>query len=768
MPTRSWRKRAPISTIVSERPGPSSRPSPATFRSTSPASFSRRTSRRTTKKDCSKRASRTSQARRRAEAERNERPGRTPLRRRVLRRGEGPGRRARGARGVPTCLRPGSRARKGPLKSRAPAREARGAAFRGRRAHRCSRDRGPPPEDPPSQRSASCSQRSSRRPSRAARPGHPGGRSADRHGPACRRGRSRSPPRARRRPDEAEGPPRVRGRPLSSRRFHHLGGQRAARRFAREAPRKSPRGPARTRPGLTHGERSTHMAEISAQEITQLIKAQLAGITQGVDIDEVGTVVSVGDGIALAYGLEKVMAGELLEFPNGVYGLPLNLEEGHVGCVLMGETSLVKEGDTVKRTKRIISVPVGEALVGRVVNPLGQPLDGKGSIASSEFYPVERLAPGVVDRMPVKESMQTGIKAIDAMIPIGRGQRELIIGDRQTGKTALAIDAIINQKGKGVICIYVAIGQKNSTVAQVVQTLEAHGAMEHTIVVSASAAEPAPMQFVAPYAGCAMGEYFLYNRKHALTIYDDLSKHAASYREISLLLRRPPGREAYPGDVFYLHSRLLERAAKLSNANGGGSLTSLPIIETQAGDVSAYIPTNVISITDGQIYLEADLFYSGVRPAVNVGLSVSRVGGSAQIKAMRQVAGTLKLELAQYRELAAFAAFGSDLDKATQAQLNRGQRLVEVLKQKQFSPLPFSKQILIIYAGTTGFLDDLPVDQVRDFEAELYKYVDATNPGLLRTIMEKKVLDDALKAEMSKVIKECKEQFVAQRQAVAK
>jgi F-type H+-transporting ATPase subunit alpha len=415
-----------------------------------------------------------------------------------------------------------------------------------------------------------------------------------------------------------------------------------------------------------------------------------------------------------------------------------------------------------------MSVPVGEALVGRVVNSLGQPIDDKGPIATDQFIALERIAPGVIDRQPVREPMATGLKAIDSMIPIGRGQRELIIGDRQTGKTAVALDTIINSRGNDLICIYNAIGQKRSSIAQVVKILSDAGAMEYTIVVAASASEPAPMQYISPYAACAMGEYFRDTKRHALVIYDDLSKHAASYREISLLLRRPPGREAYPGDVFYLHSRLLERASKLSDKMGGGSLTALPIIETQAGDVSAYIPTNVISITDGQIFLETDLFNSGVRPAVNVGISVSRVGGSAQIKAMRQVAGSMKLELAQYRELAAFAQFGSDLDKATQAQLNRGQRLVEVLKQKQFSPLPFSKQILIIFAGTNGFFDDLPVDQVREFEAELYKYVDATAPGLLRTIMEKKVLDDALKAEMSKVIKQSKEAFVADRQAAAK
>jgi F-type H+-transporting ATPase subunit alpha len=414
-----------------------------------------------------------------------------------------------------------------------------------------------------------------------------------------------------------------------------------------------------------------------------------------------------------------------------------------------------------------MSVPVGEGMIGRVVNSLGQPIDDKGPIASDKFIALERIAPGVIDRQGVREPMATGLKAIDSMIPIGRGQRELIIGDRQTGKTAVAIDTIINNKGNDLICIYCAIGQKRSSIAQVVKLLSDYGAMEYTIVLAASASEPAPMQYIAPYAACAMGEYFRDSKRHALVIYDDLSKHAASYREISLLLRRPPGREAYPGDVFYLHSRLLERAAKLSDKNGGGSLTALPIIETQAGDVSAYIPTNVISITDGQIYLETDLFNQGVRPAVNVGLSVSRVGGSAQIKAMRQVAGSLKLELAQYRELAAFAQFGSDLDKATQAQLNRGQRLVEILKQKQFTPLPFSKQILVIFAGTGGFLDDLPVDQVLAFEAQLLQYVETSNPALLRTIMEKKVLDDAIKAEMTRVIKECKESFVAEKVAVA-
>jgi len=472
---------------------------------------------------------------------------------------------------------------------------------------------------------------------------------------------------------------------------------------------------------------------------------------------------SIGDGIARLYGLDKVMAGELIEFPHNVAGLTMNLEEDQVGSVLLGEYTEIREGDEVKRTGRIMSVPVGEAMVGRVVNSLGQPIDDKGPINTTKFIPLERIAPGVVDRQPVREPMATGLKAIDSMIPIGRGQRELIIGDRQTGKTAIALDTIINNQGNDLICIYCAIGQKRSSIAQVVKILEDAGAMDYTIVVAASASEPAPMQYIAPYAACAMGEHFRDNKKHALVIYDDLSKHAASYREISLLLRRPPGREAYPGDVFYLHSRLLERAAKMSDKMGGGSLTALPVIETQAGDVSAYIPTNVISITDGQIFLETDLFNSGVRPAVNVGISVSRVGGSAQIKAMRQVAGSLKLELAQYRELAAFAQFGSDLDKATQNQLNRGSRLVEILKQGQFSPLPFSKQILVIFAGTGGFFDDMPVEQVRPFELELYKYVDTTNPGLLQKIMEKKVLDDALKADMTRVIKECKEQFVATR-----
>src|SRR5580765_756200 len=510
------------------------------------------------------------------------------------------------------------------------------------------------------------------------------------------------------------------------------------------------------------------MAQIKADEITKLIRDQIENYESKVSVDEVGTIISLGDGIARIHGLDKVMAGELLQFGHGVSGLAMNLEEDQVGAVLLGEFTEIKEGDEVKRTGTIMSVPVGEGMIGRVVNALGQPIDGKGPIASNKQIAIERIAPGVIDRQPVREPMATGIKAIDSMIPVGRGQRELIIGDRQTGKTAVALDTIINSKGNNLICIYNAIGQKRSSIAQVVKVLEDNGAMDYTIVVAASASEPAPMQYISPYAACAMGEYFRDTGKHALVIYDDLSKHAASYREISLLLRRPPGREAYPGDVFYLHSRLLERAAKLKNELGGGSLTALPIIETQAGDLSAYIPTNVISITDGQIFLESDLFHSGVRPAVNVGISVSRVGGSAQIKAMRQVAGTLKLELAQYRELAAFAQFGSDLDKATQQQLNRGQRLVELLKQNQFSPLPFSKQILVILAGTGGFLDDLPVAQVRDFEMELFKYVDSTNPGILRTIMEKKILDDQLKGQLQGIIKEAKQQFMAAREAVAK
>ncbi len=498
------------------------------------------------------------------------------------------------------------------------------------------------------------------------------------------------------------------------------------------------------------------MAQIRADEISRVLREEIENYEGAIDVSETGSVISVGDGIARIYGLEKVMAGELIQFPRDVAGIAMNLEEDQVGAVLLGDYTVIKEGDEVRRTGRIMSVPVGDEMIGRVVNALGAPIDGKGPINTKQFFAIERLAPGVVDRSPVKEPLQTGIKAIDAMIPIGRGQRELIIGDRQTGKTAIAVDAIINQKGGDMICIYVAIGQKRSTVAQVVKTLDDAGAMDYTIVVSASASDPAPMLYLAPFAGCAMGEFFRDSGRHAVCVYDDLSKHAASYREISLLLRRPPGREAFPGDVFYLHSRLLERAAKLKT---GGSLTALPFIETQAGDVSAYIPTNVISITDGQIYLEADLFNSNVRPAINVGLSVSRVGGSAQIKAMRQIAGTLRLDLAQYRELAAFAQFGSDLDKSSQAQLNRGKRLVEILKQGQYQPLSVERQILIIYAGTNAFLDDLPVEDCRKFEAELYRFVDNAHPGLLAKIREKKVLDDELKGEINNVLREAKERF---------
>src|SRR5579862_6022600 len=496
------------------------------------------------------------------------------------------------------------------------------------------------------------------------------------------------------------------------------------------------------------------MAQIRADEISRVLREEIENYEGTVNVSETGSVISVGDGIARVYGLENVMAGELIEFKGGVSGIALNLEEDQVGAVLLGDYSDIKEGDEVRRTGRIMSVPVGEAMIGRVVDALGKPIDGKGPIEAKGYNAIERIAPGVVDRQPVKEPMQTGIKAIDAMIPIGRGQRELIIGDRQTGKTTMALDTIINQKGGDVICIYVAIGQKRSTVAQVVKTLQDFGAMEYSIVVAATASDPAPMQYLAPYSGCAIGEYFRDTKRHALCVYDDLSKHAAAYREISLLLRRPPGREAFPGDVFYLHSRLLERAAKLSNENGGGSLTALPFIETQAGDVSAYIPTNVISITDGQIYLESDLFNANIRPAINVGISVSRVGGNAQIKAMRQVAGSLRLNLAQYRALAAFAQFGSDLDKASLAQLNRGKHLVEVLKQDQFTPQPVEKQILIVFAGTQGYLDDLPVEQVRKFEAELYRFVDNAHRALLTKIAEKKILDDALRAEISAVIKE--------------
>jgi F-type H+-transporting ATPase subunit alpha len=499
--------------------------------------------------------------------------------------------------------------------------------------------------------------------------------------------------------------------------------------------------------------------QIKAEEISKIIRDQIGNYAVNVDVAEVGTVVSVGDGIARIHGVEGAMAGEMLEFPNGVFGIALNLEEESVGAVLLGRSTLIKEGDIVKRTGRIISVPVGDELLGRVVNSLGQPIDGKGPVGTTKSMPIERLAPGVVDRQPVKEPLQTGLKAIDGMVPIGRGQRELIIGDRQTGKTAVAIDAIINQKGLGVICIYNAIGQKQSTIAQVVRILEEAGAMEYTIVVAAGASDPAPMLYISPYSACTIGEHFRDSGRHALVVYDDLSKHAQAYREISLLLRRPPGREAYPGDVFYLHSRLLERAAKLNNAMGGGSLTALPIIETQAGDLSAYIPTNVISITDGQIFLEADLFNQGFRPAINVGNSVSRVGGSAQIKAMRSVAGTLRLDLAQYRELAAFAQFGSDLDPATQKQLNRGRRLTEILKQPQYRPLSVEKQVAIVFAATNGYLDPVAVERLRQYESELYRFLETQRPAVLSAISEKKVLDDEVKGALKAALEEFGKQF---------
>ena len=501
---------------------------------------------------------------------------------------------------------------------------------------------------------------------------------------------------------------------------------------------------------------------MNAAEISQLIRDRIKNYDSALEVSEVGSVISLGDGIARLHGLERVMAGELVEFPGDIAGIAMNLEEDQVGAVLLGDYTTLKEGDQVRRTGRIISIPVGDEMLGRVVDALGRPIDGKGPIETSQYNPVERIAPGVIDREPVKEPMQTGLKAIDAMIPIGRGQRELIIGDRQTGKTAIALDTILNQKGGDVTCIYVAIGQKRSTVAQVVKTLEQSGALEYSIVVVASASDPAPMQYLAPFAGAAVGEYFRDSGRHALCIYDDLSKHAAAYREISLLLRRPPGREAYPGDVFYLHSRLLERAAKLNQQLGGGSMTALPFIETQAGDVSAYIPTNVISITDGQIYLQSDLFNANVRPAVDVGISVSRVGGNAQIKAMKSVAGTLRLDLAQYRALSAFAQFGSDLDKASQQQLHRGDRLVEVLKQKQYAPLTVEKQIAIIFAGTKGYLDDLELSQIADFEAGLHDYLDREGEdGALALIRERRVLDDDVTAALQGAIQKFKEQFVA-------
>ncbi|MFI5145205.1 MAG: F0F1 ATP synthase subunit alpha [Ignavibacteria bacterium] len=501
------------------------------------------------------------------------------------------------------------------------------------------------------------------------------------------------------------------------------------------------------------------MAEIKPDEVSAILRQQLSGYEKEIDIYDVGTVVQIGDGVARVYGLKKCMASELVEFPHGVFGMALNLEEDNVGCILFGDYTLVKEGDEVKRTGRIASMPVGEEMMGRVINPLGQPVDGKGPISTKTFSPIERKALGVIQRQPVIEPLQTGIKAIDSMIPIGRGQRELIIGDRQTGKTAIAIDTIINQKGKGVFCIYVAIGQKKSTVAQVVAKLEETGSMEYTCVISATAADPSPLQFIAPYSGATLGEYFRDSGRHALCIYDDLSKQAASYREISLLLRRPPGREAYPGDVFYLHSRLLERASKLSDELGGGSLTALPIIETQANDVSAYIPTNVISITDGQIYLESNLFNAGVRPAINVGISVSRVGGSAQIKAMKKVAGSLRLDLAQYRELEAFTKFGSDLDKATLAQLRRGSRLVEVLKQGQYIPYPVENQVAIIFAGTNGYLDEIPVEELSRFEKEFLETMELKHKDMMNEIAEKKDLSNELISGLKNVLDEFTNNF---------
>ena len=512
------------------------------------------------------------------------------------------------------------------------------------------------------------------------------------------------------------------------------------------------------------------MAEVRPDEVSSILRKQLSGFEKEVDVYDVGTVLQVGDGIARIYGLSRVMASELVEFPNDVFGMVLNLEEDNVGCVLFGESALIREGDTVKRTGRVASMPVGEAMLGRVINPLGLPIDNRGPIKTDKFLPLERKALGVIQRQGVKEPLQSGIKAIDGMIPIGRGQRELIIGDRQTGKTAVAIDTIINQKHthtpdanksgvKPVYCIYVAIGQKGSTMAQVVAKLEESGAMDYTTIISATASDPAPTQFIAPYAGATLGEFFRDSGRHALVIYDDLSKHAQAYRQVSLLLRRPPGREAYPGDVFYLHSRLLERASKLSEELGGGSLTALPVIETQAGDVSAYIPTNVISITDGQIYLEPGLFNSGVRPAINVGISVSRVGGNAQIKAMKKVAGRLRLELAQYRELEAFAKFGSDLDKSTQQQLRRGSRLVELLKQGQYVPMPVEKQVVSIFAGTNGYLDDVPIEHVQRFESELLEMMDLKHAALLEEIAVKKELGDEIQKRLHSVVKEFSASF---------
>lgn len=500
--------------------------------------------------------------------------------------------------------------------------------------------------------------------------------------------------------------------------------------------------------------------KLRPEEISSIIKQQIEKYKAEVEVTDVGTVIQVGDGIARIYGLEKAMSGELLEFPGGVYGMALNLDEDNIGCVIMGPYTQIREGDTVKRTGRIVEVPVGEALLGRVVNSLGQPIDGKGPIKTDKFRPVEHRAEGVIERKSVNQPLQTGLKAIDSMVPIGRGQRELIIGDRQTGKTAIAVDTIINQKNTDVICIYVAIGQKASTVAGVVKTLEEHGAMDYTIVVAATASEPAPMLYIAPYAGCAMAEEFMYAGKHVLIVYDDLTKQAFAYRELSLLLRRPPGREAYPGDVFYLHSRLLERASKLNDDLGGGSITALPVIETQAGDVSAYIPTNVISITDGQIFLESDLFYSGIRPAINAGISVSRVGGAAQVKAMKQVAGRLRLDLAQFRELAAFAQFGSDLDKATQARLARGERMVEILKQGQYKPMEVQDQVMVIFTAVNGYLDDLPVERIAKFEEDFLKYMHSSKPEIGKEIAEKGAMSDELIEKLKAAIVEFKKMFV--------
>jgi len=507
--------------------------------------------------------------------------------------------------------------------------------------------------------------------------------------------------------------------------------------------------------------------KLRPEEISQIIKEEIKNYETELETAGIGTVLDVGDGIAHVYGLKNAMSGELLEFPNDVYGMVLNLEEDNIGCVLLGDETKIEEGDTVKRTERVVEVPVGNNIVGRVVNSLGQPLDGEGPIEAEKYRPVEKKAPGVVERTPVKTPLQTGLKAIDSMTPIGRGQRELIIGDRQTGKTAIATDTIINQKDEDVICIYVAIGQKASTVAQIEERLNEHGAMDYTTIVSATASEPAPLRYIAPYAGCAMGEYFMYEEnKDVLIVYDDLSKHAEAYRAMSLLLRRPPGREAYPGDVFYLHSRLLERAAKLNEDNGGGSLTALPIIETKAGDVSAYIPTNVISITDGQIYLESELFFTGVRPAINVGISVSRVGGDAQVKAMKDVAGTLRLDLSQYRELEAFAQFGSDLDEATQRKLNRGEKIVEVLKQPQYSPMDVTDQIMVIYTVINGYLDDIPVDNIERFEKEFLDYVNHNYDQVIKSISEKEELTDEIEEELKKVIEDFKATFSVKEESI--